>query len=130
LKTEQVVELDSDIGRNLRITVTLDVFSGRPNPSWQLHGTQAQTLLQMLEGVRKAGAPSQPCEPPGLGYRGLQVTVPSASEVAHWHVFGDCVRYQDQIFKDSGRALEAYQLRSVPERLKRELAPMLPRLDH
>jgi hypothetical protein len=106
------------------------MFSGRPNPSWELHGQQAQTLLQMLDGVRQSDVPGQPCEPPGLGYRGLQVTAQSASEVTHWHVFGDCVQHQEQIFKDSARALEAYLLRSVPKRLKHDLAPMLPRLDH
>jgi hypothetical protein len=49
--------------------VELDVFSGRPNPRWELDEHRSHQLLQLesrLTRTRQA-AP----EPPGLGYRGF-----------------------------------------------------------
>ncbi len=59
--------------------VELDVFSGRPNPRFQLdeHGSRKLRQLQsLLKPTSRA-----PAEPPGLGYRGF----------LYWYAT-DCVR--------------------------------------
>ncbi len=50
-----------------------DVFSGRPNPSWELTPQQAQELAKRLTGLVPANrAPAQG----GLGYRGFTIANP------------------------------------------------------
>jgi len=52
-----------------KIEVVLDIFSGRPNPTWQLSENQVDELK------RKLGTfpPAERKAPPGLGYRGVRV---------------------------------------------------------
>ena len=49
--------------------VELDVFSGRPNPRWELDEPSSRQLRQ-LEGRLTTSRDAAP-EPPGLGYRGF-----------------------------------------------------------
>ena len=48
--------------------VELDIFSGRPNPSWQLSPERAAELAAKLQGLSEK---TQPAQDPGLGYRGF-----------------------------------------------------------
>jgi hypothetical protein len=50
--------------------VTLDVYSGRPNPTWTLSGAVAAELLARLQGL-EASEVSTP-EFDGLGYRAVR----------------------------------------------------------
>lgn len=54
--------------------VTLDIFSGRPNPQWTLAAEEIAPLLPGPGAQPIAGAD----EPPGLGYRGFLITYVSA----------------------------------------------------
>jgi hypothetical protein len=58
------------------IIAELDVFSGRPNPSWKLSQAQAEELKERLrDGPETEGAP-----PNRLGYRGVVVTARGGAE--------------------------------------------------
>ncbi len=60
--------MSADANRPL---VTLDVFSGRPNPSWELEGN---TLSEVTARVRDlAGGSSAAAAQPVLGYRGFRI---------------------------------------------------------
>lgn len=59
--------------------VTLDVFSGRPNPSWTLSEEQARTLERLLAGLER-GPLAVP--PDGLGYRLFRVDLSSRAGTA------------------------------------------------
>jgi hypothetical protein len=62
-----------DSGLPVATTVELDVFSGRPNPSWQATPDEAREVIEKLAGlVRVDGA-----EPPRavLGYRGFRLAL-------------------------------------------------------
>ena len=50
--------------------VTLNMFSGRPNPNWRLSRAQASELV---ERVRAEGERTAADEPPRLGFRGFTV---------------------------------------------------------
>ncbi len=52
------------------VQVTLDIFSGRPNPQWALSETQIEELRRRLVDLKEEEATT----PPGLGYRGFLVT--------------------------------------------------------
>jgi hypothetical protein len=54
--------------------VTLDVYSGRPNPSWTLSDEQVRELRARIEAL--ASSPAPPAQPGRLGYRGLTAELP------------------------------------------------------
>jgi hypothetical protein len=50
--------------------VTLEVFSGRPNPSWSLSADEEQELTRRLQGLPPSGASPAAGD---LGYRGFRI---------------------------------------------------------
>ena len=55
------------------VTVTLNVFSGRPNPSWTLSRQQAQELIHKLRSLSAKTFDQTGESPARLGYRGFTV---------------------------------------------------------
>ena len=55
------------------VEVELDIFSGRPNPKWNLSGLRVRQLEERLEGLE----PVQADEPHALGYRGFVIRTKS-----------------------------------------------------
>jgi hypothetical protein len=55
-------------------TVTLDIFSGRPNPTWQLTAQQEDELAERLNSAKTLTAQRPSGVFGGLGYRGFIVT--------------------------------------------------------
>ena len=124
----QARPLSSNVETPPRITIELDVFSGRPNPTWNLTPGQAQELLRVLDVIRRDGRTRPPCQVPGLGYRGFHVRTASDAQSATWQVFDGCVEYDGQFFDDSGRVAENYLLEAMPAQLKRDLTAVLPHI--
>lgn len=95
--------------------VTLQVFSGRENPSWSLSEKQIDELMALLNDLPKA-EPSDFQD--GLGYRGFQVvltenkTEKTQEIVAHrgqiFYKSAEAARY----FTDPNRRLETFLLKS------------------
>lgn len=72
--------------------VELDLFSGRPNPTWELSPADAATLISMIGGLQA----SPPVDlPTPLGYRGFLVTLDEAKSgsVARIRAFQGIVEY-------------------------------------
>jgi hypothetical protein len=109
-----------------RITVEVDVYSGRPNPSWQLNAVQARLVLRMLSGVSRPGRSGRSCELPSLGYRGLNLTIVEGERTSTWRVFNRCVDHDGRAFSDAGARVQAFILRTMPPNLKSDLAGVLP----
>lgn len=109
-----------------KVTIELDIFSGRPNPSWELRGQRAHALLQMLDRIRHSGPRHQPCFPPDLGYRGVVLRIQLQPD---WRLFGGCAQWDDKTFQDPARKIEAYLLKSMPEQLSKELSGVLPQIN-
>jgi hypothetical protein len=55
--------------------VELDIFSGRPNPTWALTDSQTASLLEMLDGLPQTESEPRPGD---LGYRGMIVRLRGA----------------------------------------------------
>jgi hypothetical protein len=74
--------------------VTLDVFSGQPNPSWELTAEEAQELSRRLtRSTRTDQAPTAQ----GLGYRGFLIANPERKSgvPAEVRVFAGIVTSQE-----------------------------------
>jgi hypothetical protein len=88
----------------MAVIVTLEVFSGRPNPEWNLTPTQSAEFERRLAAL-PAGI-AGPDEP--LGYRGFSVR----GRAAPVRVFRGQVMNGDQLLADPGRRLERWLLDS------------------
>jgi hypothetical protein len=55
------------------LRITIDVFSGRPNPVIELRGKEAAAVLERLTPGRQLKGREARVPPPTLGYRGLVI---------------------------------------------------------
>jgi hypothetical protein len=58
------------------VEVILDIFAGRPNPSWILSEGQVRALEKLLGRDYKDKSSVRLRRPPGLGYRGFIISNP------------------------------------------------------
>src|SRR6187402_3361122 len=117
-----------------KLRVTIDLFSGRPNPVIELTAAQSREALGLLSTTRKLEKGELGLPPvPTLGYRGLIVEqvgklaapLPRSFRVAHSQVFGPQVplALPDEALEEL--VLRSPQLRTLG--LGREFAPLLKR---
>ena len=105
--------------------VEVDVYSGRPNPRWDLSPRQAEELREM---VRKLpGREGESFRADNLGYRGLIVRAGGSGEGDYDElVIGSGVvvargRGGAREFTDAGRATERWVLKTGEGRLEGDL---------
>ena len=108
------------------ITVELDIFSGRPNPSWTLGPAERTALLDLLRDVTAPAGPRS--LPPGLGYRGLVVRMTSAGGSEVVRVGDGSIEIDGKYYRDPDRAIEKIILASMPKELKEQFDSILPKL--
>jgi len=85
--------------------VELDVFSGRPNPRWQLSDAEAARLVELIATLDPAAA--APPAPPGLGYRGFRIPGVATAYRA-------IVRTPQRLLGDPERRVERFLLERLP----------------
>jgi hypothetical protein len=109
------------------IEVELDVFSGRPNPKWSLGPLEETEFFERMSSLPAAAGSSFP-EPPGLGYRGLNLRISGENEERDGRVYHGVLRIGGELKTDLVFGLEKWLLetaRSVDPQLlaaiKREL---------
>ena len=67
------------LGAQARAVVTMNIYSGRPDPTWTLEGGDLAELMTRLDALPEAqGAPPASG---ALGYRGLTVSFPDGQEL-------------------------------------------------
>jgi hypothetical protein len=59
----------------MAVIVTLDMYSGRPNPSWELNESQVQEFLKLLQTKRRSTQLKSTPSWSRLGYRGFVITM-------------------------------------------------------
>ncbi len=82
--------------KDVKISVELAVFSGRPNPAWELENEEVQHLNNLLQNLPSLQSPV-PAE--GLGYRGFIVKVNDGDTVQMVHVYAGRVWADTDISK-------------------------------
>ena len=87
--------------------VELDVFSGRPNPRWELGEAARHQLQKLLTRLAPAGAAP---DPPALGYRGFCWNDASGA----YRAFGGYLRTPRTTFDDPSVSIEQFLLEQLP----------------
>jgi|SRR5262245_5774353 len=99
--------------------VELDVFSGRPNPRWELDGDSAESLRRLIGGLPPTA--DAPPEPPGLGYRGFVF----ATERGPTRAYTGYVITPGAVLADPSFSVEHFLLDHLPPALE-ELRRRVP----
>lgn len=109
--------------------VELDVYSGRPNPTWKLSGEETSQFLGLLREL-------PPMEPgwfdAGLGYRGFAVSFqdPQGRDTTvqiYKGIVKRSVGESTEYFADKDRKLERWVLKTASSRLSPDLYEMVAR---
>ena len=108
--------------------IVVDIFSGRPNPSWLLGEDEAARVVAVVRRHARTSRPSK--RPDGLGYRGFAVSL-EAGELDPWReliVYRDVVLARgegvDTALSDPSCALEATLVRLAEEHDPSMAAPL------
>jgi hypothetical protein len=101
--------------------VEIDIFSGRPNPSFQLDQAATAELLKLLDNSKR-GAGAAPRD--GLGFRGFVVRIEGRPDI---RVSGTTVVSGAEELTDPTRAVERFLLSKMPDDVKRQFSDVLPR---
>jgi len=87
----------------MKISIELDVFSGRPNPSWELNSSESGELLKELSPLPEADKNKAEFYD-GLGYRGFVITVQSTENAGSsptiYRVYRGNILMNDKVFSD------------------------------
>src|SRR5258708_19831812 len=94
--------------------VTLNIFSGRPNPQWILDDAATTELRERITFRPIVTAAAPPGSVRGLGYRGLEVRFDNSGEAIHIHggVVGTQTASPNPV--DTDRGIEKFPLRTIP----------------
>jgi hypothetical protein len=122
------------VGSPSPFAVELDVFSGRPNPTWQLTGPEAAELRAILTDPTRVPLEPTAVPPPSgrLGYRGFVLDDPDralagANRIEVGEGFIRAVdRASDRtlaVYADVDRALERWLIAAARSRVDRGLLP-------
>jgi len=88
--------------------VELDLYSGQPNPYWDLDAIAARGLRQHCERLPRVPGPAT--APPALGYRGFRWQDGAAS----WRAHAGEVSIGAAVYRDAERSVERYLLATLP----------------
>lgn len=109
----------------MSIQVTLNIFSGRPNPSWLLDEAQQRALMELLAAVKKPTLYKPPAVFGKLGYKGFSIRSFADSENGAHNILVhegivDTGHMEVNRIADN-RDLEEWLLRSAPDLLEPEV---------
>jgi hypothetical protein len=90
------------------LLVELDIFSGRPNPRWELDEIQGMELRQMQSLLEASN--QTPAEPPALGYRGFWYS----DAAGRIHAYRGTITTARAVLADPSLSIERYLLNQLP----------------
>ncbi len=67
----------------MNMSINLDLYSGRPNPNWQLSAAMTARVFSLLNDLGLFKGNLQQAFPGKLGYRGLRINVPPALSIKY-----------------------------------------------
>lgn len=90
--------------------VTLNIFSGRQNPSWQMSAEETQIFLAKLKQLKETA--QHPNDNAMLGYSGITVDVKCSTENQSWNFNSGVAKKNNLFFADTNRAIETFALKT------------------
>lgn len=99
----------------------IDLFSGRPNPSFELDPQATGELIGLIATMKRSQLTAAPQD--GLGFRGFIVSVEGHPQL---HVSGPAVSSGSEQFVDESRTIEKFLLSRIPPEQKRQFQDVLP----
>ena len=104
----------------MSVTVTLHVFSGRPDPSWELDSEEISQLVAQLRSINTTTLSKPLSVAGGLGYRGFSIESNRERDLdPHTIVFADIIdrnRFSLNL-QDANRSVERWLLSSATGRV-------------
>ena len=103
--------------------IELDIFSGRPNPRWELDEASSQILQQLQNQLKPCSRASE--GPPALGYRGFWFW----GETGRAHAYHGYIQTKHAILDDPSCSIERFLLEQIPDEfaaLRWRIEPELP----
>jgi hypothetical protein len=110
---------NTPVGATARVEI--DLFSGRPNPSFELDQPATHELIGLLSHLKRSDVKAARRDV--LGFRGLAVTVEGRPQL---FVSGSAVFADPEQFADEARTVERFLLSRIPEDLRRQFRDVLP----
>jgi hypothetical protein len=113
----------------LSLSVEADLFSGRPNPAWQLAPNDIQALQDGIAPLHLRGIPATTSD--GLGYRGFIVRMidDQQRDTMTIHVYHDTVRTErggtTDIYEDVPRRVEHLLMQSASHNVPPDIYAIL-----
>lgn len=109
-----------------QIEVELDIFSGRPNPTWTLSKPDADQCLEKLAAL----PPATPRDLAGnLGYRGFVLRITNGGGTEIVHAWNGTIRREraghQRYFNDPDRQMEKWLLNSGQHFLDRPVLQLV-----
>jgi hypothetical protein len=107
--------LDDGKTKGDRMEIILDIFSGRPNPTWKLNEDETKEFVAKFKSLKPGDSEKRPFK--GLGYRGFKVT--GFQDYDLLTVWKDVVEGQrgEKTFhwRDGQKSLEKYLLKCAKD---------------
>ena len=105
---------------DIKWVVTAFLFSGRPNPQWELTAKQSAVWMNLWQ---QAATSSKDVERPSiLGYTGCRLQY---NEHSHWLIYNGCVSFynKDSVVSkdDKYKEMEKFLLQTAPNDIKNVL---------
>jgi hypothetical protein len=104
--------------------IEVDLFSGRPNPSFELRGEEASHLRALLKQRREA-VHQTPLQL-GLGFRGFLIRFDQSS-APQYRVIDDIVVKGNEAFRDPTHETQNYIVSVLPASMRASVEPLLTR---
>jgi hypothetical protein len=97
--------------------IELEVFSGRPNPTWALNDEEAKEFLAKFKSLTASDSHKPLYD--GLGYRGFKATgFQDYGEVTVWNGIVEARRGEKTYrWRDQGKSLEKYLLKVAKDHI-------------
>ena len=111
------------MGSVSRVIVEIDVYSGRPNPTWVLRHKESVWILRQIRRLPSVDASTSV---PGLGFRGFVLHVQSAKREEVFRVHDCIIQTGEKLCIDRDGTIERKLLAAIPSDLKTELSDVLP----
>jgi hypothetical protein len=87
----------------MKVSIELDVFSGRPNPSWEVNPSESGELLKELSQLPEMDKNKVEFFD-GLGYRGFIISVQAAGKATSspiiYRIYKGFILSNDKVFSD------------------------------